>query len=114
MLKIRQNRQNTEQSGNFTMKLFCEVVCKNVKFKSNFISKSSVIDDNSIEIADENMVLRLYVDLNFIISEEKSVETINIPKSSGIDAFSVLYVCQSFSSFCLHTNINYVYLLIKY
>jgi hypothetical protein len=24
-------------------------------FKSNFISKSSVIDDNSIEIADENI-----------------------------------------------------------
>jgi hypothetical protein len=96
------------------MKLFCDVVCKNVKFKSNFISKSSVIDDNSIEIADKNMVLSLYVDLNFIISEDESVETINIPKSSGIDAFSVLYVCQSFRIFCLHTNIHYVYLLIKY
>jgi hypothetical protein len=69
------------------MKLFCDVVCKNVKFKSNFISKSSVIDDNSIEIADKNMVLSLYVDLNFIISEDESVETINIPKSSGIDLF---------------------------
>jgi hypothetical protein len=26
-------------------------------------------------------------------------------KSSGIDAFSVLYVCQSFRIFCLHTQI---------
>lgn len=90
LLKIRQYRQNTEHSGNFTMKLFGNVVCKNVKFKSNFINISSVIDENSIEIADENIVLSLCIDLNVIIREDEPVETINIPKSSGIDAFSVL------------------------
>lgn len=35
------------------------------EFKSIFISKTNIIDDTSIEISDENMVVSLCVDLNF-------------------------------------------------
>ena len=46
-------------------------------FKSIFISKSSIINDNSIEITDENMVLCLCIDLTnsylIILSKDQIV-----------------------------------------